>query len=256
MDRKGVVRFREDVTPSQEEPPAKKAKSHSSRPPLAVVVLWSVVLSYLDYWEHLPLLSSPSSFAGWFAAAQMEAIRRGWVRELSLTTKSVDSKEVRICGKRHCETGPAVQYADGTKAWYLEGKRHRVGGPAVEYADGSKSWFLDGKQHRVDGPAVEYASGSKEWYLEDKRHRVDGPALEYFGTKAWYLEGKLHRVGEPAFEHASGNREWYLEGNRHRVGGPAVKYADGTKEWYLEGVWLSVDEDECLSAAQQAPTSR
>jgi hypothetical protein len=28
--------------------------------------------------------------------------------------------------------------------WYLDGKIHRTDGPAVEWADGDKSWFLNG----------------------------------------------------------------------------------------------------------------
>jgi hypothetical protein len=35
----------------------------------------------------------------------------------------------------------------------------------IEYADGSKEWYLNGKCHREDGPAVEYADGTKFWYL-------------------------------------------------------------------------------------------
>ena len=42
---------------------------------------------------------------------------------------------------------------------------HRDDGPAIEYADGSREWFLNGKLHREDGHAVEYADNSKEWYL-------------------------------------------------------------------------------------------
>jgi hypothetical protein len=60
-----------------------------------------------------------------------------------------------------------MEYANGTKFWYVDGKCHRADGPAVEYADGGKVWFLDGKLHRTDGPAVEYANGSKSWYLDD-----------------------------------------------------------------------------------------
>jgi hypothetical protein len=69
----------------------------------------------------------------------------------------------------HREDGPAIEYANGYKAWYLNGKRHREDGPAIEYASGSKAWWLNGKRHREDGPAIEYASGSKEWYLNGKR---------------------------------------------------------------------------------------
>jgi hypothetical protein len=42
---------------------------------------------------------------------------------------------------------------------------HREDGPAVEYASGSKIWYLNGKRHREDGPAIEYANGDKAWYL-------------------------------------------------------------------------------------------
>ena len=68
---------------------------------------------------------------------------------------------------------------------------HRSDGPAVEYANGSKYWYLDGKCHRLDGPAVECADGDKYWYLNDKLHREDGPAVEYAnGDKYWWIDGK------------------------------------------------------------------
>ena len=71
-------------------------------------------------------------------------------------------------------------------------KLHREDGPAIEYPNGSKEWFLNGKRHREDGPAVEYTSGSKHWYLNGEKHREDGPAYEDAnGSKCWYLNGKL-----------------------------------------------------------------
>lgn len=42
---------------------------------------------------------------------------------------------------------------------------HREDGPAVEYANGNKQWFLNGKCHREDGPAIELAGGFKAWWL-------------------------------------------------------------------------------------------
>lgn len=34
---------------------------------------------------------------------------------------------------------------EGTvKVWYLNGQLHRENGPAVEYTDGDKSWWIDG----------------------------------------------------------------------------------------------------------------
>jgi len=79
----------------------------------------------------------------------------------------------------------------GTRCWYNErNKRHREDGPAVEYADGSKSWYLNGERHRTDGPAVECANGTKHWYLNNQLHRTDGPAVERAdGSKSWYLHG-------------------------------------------------------------------
>ena len=67
------------------------------------------------------------------------------------------------------DDGPAIEYADGTKEWYLNGELHREDGPAVEYADGSKYWYLNGKCHSEDGPAIEYASGTKVWYLNGEQ---------------------------------------------------------------------------------------
>ena len=89
---------------------------------------------------------------------------------------------------------------DGDKHYYADRKmtiRHREDGPAIEYADGSKSWYINGKCHREDGPAVEWADGYKAWYLNGKRHREDGPAVEYVsGHKSWYLNGKRLTKGE------------------------------------------------------------
>jgi hypothetical protein len=32
------------------------------------------------------------------------------------------------------------------KYWCLNGKRHRVDGPAIEWSDGDKEWFMNGEQ--------------------------------------------------------------------------------------------------------------
>ena len=58
---------------------------------------------------------------------------------------------------------------DKNRFWYNEKNYlHRLDGPAVEYADGGKDWWVEGKRHRLDGPAFENASGYKEWWVEDK----------------------------------------------------------------------------------------
>ena len=71
-------------------------------------------------------------------------------------------------GEPHREDGPAVEWADGYKEWYINGKRHREDGPAIETADGYKWWYIDGKRHREDGPAIEYANGNKGWWIDGK----------------------------------------------------------------------------------------
>jgi hypothetical protein len=49
---------------------------------------------------------------------------------------------------------------------YLNTSPHRDGDlPAIEYADGTKSWWISGKRHRDnDLPAIEWADGDKVWY--------------------------------------------------------------------------------------------
>jgi len=81
--------------------------------------------------------------------------------------------------------------ADGTKRWYnSKGKLHRKDGPAIEWTDGYKAWYINGKLHREDVPAVKFNNGSKAWYINGKRHRLDGPAMEYAnGDKSWYING-------------------------------------------------------------------
>ena len=72
-------------------------------------------------------------------------------------------------GEYHREDGPAYEYANGTKVWYLNGEIHREDGPAIEYTNDDKSWYLNGEIHREDGPAIEYANGAKSWYLNGKQ---------------------------------------------------------------------------------------
>jgi hypothetical protein len=65
----------------------------------------------------------------------------------------------------HREEGPAVEWNDGRKDWYINGMRHRVDGPAAIYSDGTKEWYLNGMPHREDGPAATYYNGKVDWYL-------------------------------------------------------------------------------------------
>jgi hypothetical protein len=87
-------------------------------------------------------------------------------------TRTVDTLG-NICyrnesGQYHREDGPAIEYADGSKAWYINGKLHREDGPAFEEPNGYKAWWINGVRHREDGPARIHPNGNKYWYLQDK----------------------------------------------------------------------------------------
>jgi len=147
--------------------------------------------------------------------------------------------------------GPAIEWADGHKEWYLHGKLHRDNGPAVEFADGDKFWYLDEVRlteeqwkTKLKNKVIKKVYDDRvEYTLDGKLHREDGPAVEYAnGAKMWYLHGKLHREDGPAIEYANGNKYWYLNDKFHRENGPAIEYADGSKEWYLNGVLLTEEQ--------------
>ena len=69
--------------------------------------------------------------------------------ELLTLTVTVNEHGTRIyrnpMGQLHRQYGPAIEWADGDKEWYLDGQHHRIDGPAIEYADGSKAWWLNGQ---------------------------------------------------------------------------------------------------------------
>ena len=44
-----------------------------------------------------------------------------------------------------CETD-----GNGDKRWYLNGNFHRTDGPAVEYSDGTKYWFLNNERVEME----------------------------------------------------------------------------------------------------------
>lgn len=52
---------------------------------------------------------------------------------------------------------------------FLFNKLHREDGPAIEYPDGGKEWWVNGKLHREDGPAIEWSDGHKEWWVNGMR---------------------------------------------------------------------------------------
>jgi hypothetical protein len=134
----------------------------------------------------------------------------------------------------------------GTRRYYSDREmtiQHREDGPAIEWANGEKEWFINGDLHREDGPACEWADGEKEWFINGKYHREDGPACEWAdGSKEWFINGELHREDGPAIEWANGEKEWFINGDLHREDGPAVEYANGAKFWYINGKALTEEE--------------
>jgi hypothetical protein len=86
---------------------------------------------------------------------------------------------------------------DKTIRWFNDkGELHRLDGrldgPAVEYADGSKEWYVDGKLHRLDGPAIEYTDGHKAWYVNGE-DMTEKEFNEYIKPKP-SCEGKVVEV--------------------------------------------------------------
>ena len=79
----------------------------------------------------------------------------------------------------------------GHKFWHNEkGQFHRLDGPAKEFVNGDKLWFIDDKLHRIDGPACEWYDGDKEWRVNGELHRLDGPAIEFTSDDiSWWVNG-------------------------------------------------------------------
>jgi hypothetical protein len=103
----------------------------------------------------------------------------------------------------------------GTKFWYNDnGQLHRDDGPAVEYANGSRLWYINGKVHRKDGPAQENSEVNR-WYINGKLHREDGPAIIFFnGNKFWCINGEKHRLDGPAIKMSDNTEYWYINGEQ------------------------------------------
>ena len=95
--------------------------------------------------------------------------------------------------------------ADGTKCYYNDqGYQHREDGPAAEFANGTKVWYLHGVLHREDGPAIEYPNSTKMWYINGLAHREDGPAIEWAdGVKEWWVNGE--KLSEEEFNRHTKN---------------------------------------------------
>lgn len=83
--------------------------------------------------------------------------------------------------------------ASGTIRYHnAAGEPHHEDGPAVEYTDGTKHWYVNGKVHREDGPAIEFSNGDYQWYNNGERHYEGGPALCFIGKYEYWLNDKKY----------------------------------------------------------------
>ena len=56
----------------------------------------------------------------------------------------------------------------GNKVWKnSRNYYHRTDGPAIEWSDGDKEWWLNGMLHRLNGPAVDRPN-RQLWYMNGK----------------------------------------------------------------------------------------
>ena len=77
-------------------------------------------------------------------------------------------------------TGICKFLADNSICYFKNGKFHREDGPAIQYENGNKYWYINGLHHREDGPASEHSNGAKYWYYKNKCYGCDN-----FTIKSW-----------------------------------------------------------------------
>ena len=102
-----------------------------------------------------------------------------------------DAGNIRYYNKYHelhREDGPAVEYCNGSKAWYWNGACHRKNGPAQECVTGYKIWYWKGHIHRSDGPAKEGLNGYKEWWVHGKQYSEQ----EFNSFVKWVIDIEKH----------------------------------------------------------------
>ena len=61
-----------------------------------------------------------------------------------------------------------IKIEDDAIRYYKSGLLHREDGPAVEFNNGDKFWYINGKRHREDGPAVILSNGDEDYWINGK----------------------------------------------------------------------------------------
>lgn len=98
---------------------------------------------------------------------------------------------------------------DDCAIWYYQDLKmtilHRADGPAVEWKDGTKEWYIVGKRHRKFAPAVIYSTGRKEWWEDGELHNLYGPSIEGPDCDNFYFYRGKH------FPNIVNDDEWFLK---------------------------------------------
>jgi hypothetical protein len=63
-----------------------------------------------------------------------------------------------------------VDYQGNIRYYNSKSDLHRLDGPAIEWIDGDKEWWVIGNRHRLNGYAVSWRSVHKFWYLKNKNY--------------------------------------------------------------------------------------
>jgi hypothetical protein len=91
-----------------------------------------------------------------------------------------------IDGPHHREEGPSLEWADGSKLWYLNGVLHCNNGPAIEWFEGASAWYVHGALHRENGPAIVKKNGMQEWW-------INGSQLTEEEFNQWLAKEQLNK---------------------------------------------------------------
>lgn len=63
---------------------------------------------------------------------------------------------------------------NGCLGWIIhtneQDQLHREDGPAIEYDNGAKAWYINGKRHREDGPAIILSNNQCEYWFDNKKY--------------------------------------------------------------------------------------
>ena len=100
---------------------------------------------------------------------------------------------------------------DGDKYYHSDEEmsiRHREDGPAIEWTNGDKEWYINNKQHREDGPAIEWTNGNTYWYLNSVEYSEEEFNKKMKNSKKIVIKGKEFTVEELN----SLRKWWWLNG--------------------------------------------